>query len=170
MAVKTGVTTRKHNERAVRLVIESAKGAVIRKTNRALKTALAAAVERTPKWSGEATEAWTISFDSLPSRDTWKVTDAGTPKFAGGMWDKSAGPLNRAVVARETSLARPEVSARVKSGKAFRVYVTNTAPYSGIWLDGDTATAFDLLREVNHDFYTYKDIRAVMKARTKGIY
>ena len=63
---------------------------------------------------------------------------------------------------------RAKVSSLAKSGKAFQVYITNTAVHSRLWLGDDTTEAEVVLREVNRDFYNYNEIMTVAKGRLKG--
>lgn len=163
------IATRKRASRGIGLRADTLKGAVINRTTRAVRTFLEVATERTPKWSGEATQAWKVSFDSLPAQTGgYTENPLKTLKYEEGLWDSAAGGLNRKVVEREMSGFRAKVSALVKSGKVFQVYITNTAVHSRLWLGDDTTEAEVVLREVNRDFYNYSEIMTVAKGRLKG--
>lgn len=169
MAIRSRVATRRHKPRALALRVEVGKEAVIRKMQRVVKIALTVATERTPKWSGEATLAWEVSFDRIPAVEP-SFREFDEPEYPEGMRDPKAKAVNEFVARGQYYYAKAEISRRVKAGKDFQVYVTNTAEHAQFWLKGNEALANYLLRDVNRDYYDYQDIMSAVRSQAKGAF
>lgn len=164
---------RGHTDRQVNLFIYEQKNRVIRRTHQAVKTFLALATQYTPKYSGDATESWEVSADvggAVKSQRNLGTlpTDTPEPEYERGIYDAAAPALNKRAAKSAYDHIKPVISARLKRGREMKLTFYNTAPQSEIWMGGkEDASA--ILREVNQDYYTYRDLdgafKAVMKSR-----
>lgn len=128
--------------------------------------ALQTAAEHTPKWSGNATEGWRISFTPRGGYTNAYGPDMADPKYPGGIGDSAADELNRMVVARQMKALRSRLKGALRRGR-LAFYLVNDADYSRMWLDGGSAGS--VLRAVNQDYYTVEDIKNAVQMYRTGL-
>lgn len=171
---KFRVTTKqtKGSDRQINLFAERVTGRIVRRTHKAVRIFLDLATTYTPKYSGEATESWTV-----------QVGIGGTPEFSGslgtlpvelqepeyeeGIYDEGAPILNEQVTRERYNEVKPIISSYLKSNKKIKLSFFNTSPQSELWLD-ESRDAKRFLRSVNDDYYTYRELNSAFKARMKS--
>lgn len=179
MGAKFRVTVkadRSRTDRQVNLFIYEQKNRVIRRTHQAVKVFLELSTRYTPKYSGDATESWVVSADvggaASPHGTLNRLpVELPSPEYEDGIRDAAAPELNRRAAKSAYNRIKPVISARLKRGKDMKLTFYNTAPQSEIWLGGKEDASL-ILREVNRDYYTYKDLDRAFKAvlKAKEIY
>ena len=171
---KFRITTKqtKGSDRQINLFAEQVSGKIARRTHKAVKVFLDLATTYTPKYSGEATESWAVqvgmsgthklsgSFGTLP-------LEVQAPEYEYGIYDAGAPALNKRVTRERYNEVKSTISSFLKRNKKIKLSFFNTSPQSELWLDesGDTK---GILRSVNEDYYTYRDLDSVFKARMKS--
>lgn len=129
------------------------------------RVALEAATESTPKWSGRATEGWRISLVPRSGYTDTINFPIESPVYKMGIEDTAAAQLNQSVVDREVNYLKGVLKNALANGKV-SFYLVNDVAYSAQWLNSDNAGTF--LRAVNQDYYTIRDIEAVVKQYKLG--
>lgn len=123
--------------------------------------AMRAAVDNTPKWSGQATRGWTFKGESgggyTVSSDDWNDL-----VYEGGIDDPKAKHLNSRVKADRMRTARAIVARQIRAGKDVKLYLVNNMGYSATWLT-DSSQIGVSLRAVNADYWTLQDIMNEVK-------
>lgn len=138
------------------------------------KVAIEAAVEHTPKWSGEATQSWQFGFKDSAGGSTHipnpysAVTELPALVYPEGMLDANATALNARTVSKALQRIRLGVYQKVRNGKDVELFLYNSAPQANIWLGGSETTARAVLRAVNYDFYTLEDIHRAVVMSSEG--
>lgn len=161
------------NPNAFTVLLEEINGKVADVVEQTARTMLEVATERTPKYSGQATRGWRVTMkkDSIEAA-AWdgKVERReryGPPKYEGGMWDPSAGGLNREVVNRHVQLTKHNIIRKLSQTHDVTLYLYNKEPYTALWLnDADYGTN---LREVNQEFWTMEEIKSALYQRLVGL-
>lgn len=168
--MRVTVQHKRKNPNALKMMLQKAEESALKQLLDVAESAVRIAAEYTPKWSGTATEGWTLTLQKVTS-----VSHSGLagqmggdyypePIFPGGISDAAAGELNKSVVDAAMRQIRLAAYSKVRAGKNVEIWLTNTAPHAAIWLNGDDRTANQILRTQNQDYYTYADIQAAVKA------
>lgn len=164
--ISVRVSSRKGADRALRLLVEKAREGVTRKALAAVKFTLEYATQYTPKWSGEATASWVVSLHQPAAYSAATPNTGNFPeqKYEQGLLGADAGNLNRKVVDEQMRNIRSDISAALKTKGRLKVYISNTSAHSRLWLEG-SGDPEQILREVNHEYRTLKEIQSVLKHR-----
>lgn len=136
-----------------------------KETETVVTSILRAATYGTPKWSGFATEAWTVSFNKNVSAT--KNDNGGKPPEYDGIGGGLAAALNVRVTELQSKNVATVVSKSLLSTGHASVYITNTAEHSDKWL-GDTLTL--KLRDLNADYYTFTEIKRQSSSQIKSFW
>ena len=161
------------NENAFAVLLDKLHNNIADSVVETARTMLEVAVERTPKYSGQATQGWRVTLDkSQANSAAWdgKVRQRDTyppPKYEGGIWDAAAGSLNAQVVGRNVGLVKINLVRKLAEGKPVSLYLYNIHPYTTLWLSDESFA--DNLREVNRDFWTMEQIKEALRYRMKGL-
>lgn len=171
---KFRITTRqtKGSDSQINLFVERTVGKITRRTHKAVKIFLELATSHTPKYSGEATEAWTVKVGlsgthKLNGSFGTHPLDIFEPEYEYGIYDENAPALNHRVTRERYNEVKPVISAFLKRNKKIKLSFFNTSPQSALWL-GKSGDAIGILRYVNADYYTYRDLESAFKARIKS--
>ena len=165
--ISVRVSSRQGADRALRLLVEKAREGVTRKALRAVRTTLEYATQYTPKWSGEATAGWTVTLGRPASYAAATVNMGNFPEqtYEQGLLDAKAGSLNRRVVDEQMRGIHDDISAALRSRGRLKIYIGNTATHARLWLE-DSGDPEQILREVNHEYRTLREIQSMLKLRT----
>lgn len=172
--MRVKVNASKHNSQSLEILQARIQKETAKQLMNMVEVGLTTATEHTPKWSGEATQSWRISLKGdVAATTNYTPTPMQAPVFEGGIHDPKAAAFNRSVVNKELRRIRLGVYSQVRAGKDVKITLYNTQPYAQKWLSDTTNLGF-LLRVVNQDYFTYreiaKEIRVAIQMQSAGFW
>ena len=134
----------------------------------AVTVMLECATDRTPKYSGIATNQWYVvtklsGVFTIPDTTPRPGTPLPEPRFEDGIFDTNADAYNAHVVSTRLGRVMPEVAQAVKQQHQVSLYLFNAAPHASYWLEHNPALIE--LREVNQDYWHMAAIREMIQIR-----